>query len=288
MSKFFNETRKPPERASREVWSKDLNPDQLLQIIREGDAVASGVADSRLRSCRKIRLAPHPQVPVILSPEGETAQLAVESYRALRTRLMRMQAVEGLRSLVLTSAFPGEGKTLIALNLALCYAQLHGMRVLLVDADLRTRGLSRLLGPTAGPGLAGILGGRAQAEQAILATHLPNLYVLEAGTPSVSPPELFSGSEWKEFVGWTSESFKLILVDSPPVLPLADFELIAAGCGGVLVVVRASHTQREVLQRAVKAVDSKKLRGVILNGVSTNGLTNYHRHYESGGEQRGQ
>jgi capsular exopolysaccharide synthesis family protein len=286
LSKLLNETRKLHEQVSRQVWSKELNPDQLLQTIRDGDSAASGVAESRLQACRKIRLAPKPHAPLILAPQGETAQLAVEAYRALRTRVMRMQAAEGFRSLVISSAFPGEGKTLITLNLALCYAQLRGMRVLLVDGDLRTRGLSALLGCTGGPGVAGILEGSAQPEQAVVATDVPNLYVLETGTPSASPPELFSGSRWKEFIGWASESFKLILVDSPPVLPLADFELITAGCGAVLVVVRALQTQREVLQRAVKAVDSKKLRGVILNGIRMNGLSEYYSYYMNDGVPR--
>src|SRR5260221_12985583 len=138
-----------------------------------------------------------------------------------------------MHSLVVTSAGQGDGKSLTVLNLALCFARIQHWPVLLVDADLRTQGVSLAMGRPFSAGLGKILQGECRYESAILRTDVPNLYVLPAGDAAVPAPELFSRPEWKEFIGWSSEGFKLVLVDSPPTLDLADFELIAAPCDGV-------------------------------------------------------
>lgn len=285
MSKFFKETRKAQEWAAQE-GAGALPLDQLLQTVREGSAVATQVAETRLNECRRVRLAVKQEAPIPFLHKEKFPEYSAESYRALRTRLLRMQATRGLRSVVVTSSIQAEGKTLTAVNLGLCCARLHGTRVLMIDADLRTRGLSRLFGGVPASGLAGILSGEASFEQAILATDVSNLYFLPAGSPSVSPPELFSEVRWKEFIGWCSESFNLILVDSPPVLPLADFELITAACEGVLVVVRALNTRREILQKAAGLLDPKKLLGFVFNGVEAGRSAGYNYGYGSDPAQK--
>ena len=266
MSKFFKETRKAQEWAAQE-GAAGLPLDQFVQTMREGNAVAAGMAEIRLGKCSRVHLAVKRGAPVPFLQREEFPEFSAESYRALRTRLLRLQTTRGLRSVVVTSSIQGEGKTLTTLNLGLCCARLHATRVLIIDADLRSRGLSRMFGGVPSPGLAGVLSGEATSEQAILASDIPNLYFLPAGMPSMSPTELFSEARWKEFVGWCGESFSLILIDSPPVLPLADFELIASACEGVLVVVRALSTRREVLQKAAVALDPKKMLGFVFNGV---------------------
>ena len=273
MSKFFDETRKAQEWAAGQGKSKSADVQQVLEAVKQsGTAPAAEVANWRLQDSRKIQLSHRTGAPLISvngkGPDEYTRQ-ALESYRALRTRLMRQQTTSGLRSVVISSSLPGEGKTLTALNLALSCSQLPDMRVLLVDADLRTRGLTKLEGSPEGPALAQVLAGQARFEDAVLATDLPNLYVVGAGTVPVSSPDLFVGPRWKEFMGWCSESFKLILVDSPPILSLADFELISNACDGVLVVVRARSTRRELLRKTASQIDSKKLLGVVFNATES-------------------
>ncbi len=109
---------------------------------------------------------------------------------------------------------------------------------------------------------------------------------MPAGSPLIPPPELFAGPRWKELIGWSSECFKIILVDSPPILPLADFELIAAGCDGVLVLVRALSTERESLRKAVNLIDVKKLLGVVMNDIQ-NSSRDHDYHYGSNHNERG-
>ncbi len=303
MSRFFNETRKTFKQTGAPVGPAAVNvdeavdamkqtaatdllpqlvntpaPEQLFGALHEANEIATKVAATRLENCRNIRL-PRDQERVFLAAQYDPSmQAAVEAYRTLRTRLVKRQTEEGTRSMVIASAQQGEGKTLTSMNLALCYANIQNWPVLLVDADLRSRGLSRLMGDPDSPGLAQILEANGQYQASILSTNVPNLYVLPAGITSTPPPELFSSQAWKEFMGWASESFRLVIVDSPPVLDLADFELISAGCESTLLVVRARTTARESLIRAGAAIDKTKLVGVLLNSADESRKSNYYYH----------
>lgn len=274
MSKFFDETL----RARKPVVPLDaVNLTGVGGVLESTPAVqapGNGVGGLRLEHCRKSCL-PRSALLQGRFKGSDTIEPAEESYRALRTRLLRLTASQGLRSVVITSASRAEGKTLTSLNLAICCAQLQDMQVLLIDGDIRSRGLTEALGYPPSPGLAEILGGKAEPEKAILSTDLPNLYILAAGSTHVRPPELFAGRHWQELIGWSNESFRLILVDSPPLLNLSDTELISASCDGVLMVVRALHTPREMLQKAARQIDTRKLLGIVYNGSQHS----FHNHY---------
>lgn len=273
MSKYFNETKKAREWAPNEGVAQDTDLLGVLESVRRADEVAAEITEMRTGSAQKIQIPHRPGAPLIVGNgnsngySGDAAKRAMESYRALRTRLLRQVISQGLRSVVLTSAQAGEGKTVTALNLAQCCAQLHNQRVLLIDADLRTSGLSRLLGLPVGPGLSEVLSGHAEFKDAVRATDATNLYVVGAGDTGLSSGELFAESRWKKFMGWCGESFTLVLIDAPPILPLADFELISAECDAVLMVVLARKTNRARLQKASAQVDSKKLIGMVFNAI---------------------
>lgn len=282
MSKYFDETQRAEEWLAREGFAQRQDVSTVLENIRKPESAEPQLVEARLPGPRTIHISTAADSAIVVGGGG-VQHYATEAYRSLRTRLMRLQATKGVRSVAISSAAPGEGKTVTTLNLALCYTQLHDTPVLLIDADLRSRRLSQLLSNPPGPGLAEVLSGEARYEEAILATSNPNLYVLPAGALSVSAPEVLSGNAWKELIAWCSESFKLILVDTPPVRPLADFELITAACDAFLMVVRAYKTQREALQLLAGQMDPKKLIGVVLNSTeahSTNGHSSpYHYNY---------
>ena len=264
MSKYFDQARHAEDRSARRKDSPGVNVEEVFEVVTK-----AGVEDAkdglRLSRCRKMRLPDSSDRPLIF-PRTDISAVALESYRALRTRLLRLQGTSGLRSVVLTSAMAGEGKTLTTANLALCCAQLDEIRILVIDGDLRTRGLTQLFGAE-GPGLGDVLSGQADFQDAIQATDNANLYVLGAGNCSMPTPELYSRAQWRNLVSWCGENFRVVLVDSPPVLPVADFEQIISACDGVLVVVRALQTNREMLKRTALRVDSKKLIGVVFNGA---------------------
>lgn len=192
----------------------------------------------------------------------------MESYRILRTRLMRAQAAQGLRTLIFSSAVSKEGKTLTTLNLAQAYVALKDQRVLLIDGDLRTRAISKFFAPSPGPGISDALVGDADFADVIFATDKPNLFFVSPGR-NVAAPELYASKRWKEFLTWCGECFKVILVDAPPIFPLADFDLMSAACDGIVLVVRALRTNRDLLQRAVDQIDSKKLLGIVYNATQS-------------------
>jgi capsular exopolysaccharide synthesis family protein len=258
----------------------------MLETMKEVDSRVANLPKSRFLKSRKFQLAPSPDQPLILQ-EYVSKALAGEAYRGLRTRLMRLHARQGLKSIVVSSTLPGEGKTLTTMNLALSFASLSGMSVLIVDADLRTCGLTELIGRPPGPGLAEVLEGTVKFEEAIVTTDVPNLYVVPAGTLKCSASECFASPHWKEFMAWSSEACKIIVVDAPSVLPLADFELIASGCDGVLVVVRAKYTHRDALRKVSAQIDPNKLLGVVLNGTEIR-VQSIHDRYFNEDQRRNQ
>jgi capsular exopolysaccharide synthesis family protein len=195
---------------------------------------------------------------------------AVEAYKSLRSRIMKARNLRGISSIVITSTAHSEGKTLTAFNLAYCCALLDDTPVLMVDGDLRVQGLSRLAGNQRQFGLRDVLGSGKPYASAVAATDVPNLYLMGAGGGSESPAELLSGTGWRQFMAWASESFQFVLVDSPPIGILADFSLIESACGGSLVVVRAHRTTRRALEEALGQTDSKKLLGVVWNDDDRN------------------
>jgi protein-tyrosine kinase len=291
MSKFFNETRSAqkinPVPATANVDIQELvgalkqdmennagpsaagmDLKHLLQPLKDSHDFASEVAAGRLAQCRSIRLPRTEDKSFLVTQYNPSMQAAVEAYRTLRTRLVKQQTRSGARSLVVSSPSQGEGKTLTTFNLALCYANIQNWPVLLIDADLRTTsGLSLLMGNPDSPGLAKILEEDCPYQSAILATDIPSLYVLPSGEAAASPSELFSRARWKEFLGWAAESFRLVLIDCPPVLNLADFELIAAPAESIMLVIRSRKTAREPLAKVLAQIDPRKLAGVVFNAA---------------------
>ncbi len=312
MSKFFKRTQKGNESLTPSVSQPIdmLNVDKLLETINRGvDDQLSGLdalpADAKIATAldaaqegpsvgvvefpsngyRLVRIPRDPRRLFFPEDDEDTpAPPALEAYRSFRTRVLRLQARRQFRTVAITSAAKNDGKTLTATNLALCCAQLPQFPVLLIDGDLRTHGASRSIGHDEGPGLADVLSGHVSREAAVVATDIPNLHFVSAGDARTPPPELFSGAPWKEFITWCKDTFKLVLVDCPPALPLADFELISASCDGILIIARARATNKEALERVLAQVDSHKLLGVTLNSVACYDHSYYY--YEYGNKRR--
>jgi capsular exopolysaccharide synthesis family protein len=310
MSRFFNETRKASRHASpgtvdidihervgklKELFGPPRHPSESAGELQnsqaraaadESAALAAQLVASRLENCRKIILPCGEEKSLLMRQYNLSLQHALEAYHTLRVRLVRHQTRQGMNSLVISSADPGDGKTLTTFNLSLCLAKIQNWPVLLVDGDLRTKGMSEMLGDPQSPGLAKILEGECSYESAILSTDVPNLYVLPAGNVATPPPELFSRPTWKDFIGWCSESFKMVLIDSPPTLNLSDFELIAAPCEGVALVVRPRKTMREDLMKTWSRIDRKKFVGFIFNASEEKPEKSYYRYTSVPATQR--
>jgi len=281
MSRYYNQVRKDQFGVSEETPTNGAQLHEVHDMVQEVEQVPGEDSLDRFRECKKVTLTPRATYPVLLDSES-IGTPATDSYRVLRTRLVRQMGSKGLRSVVVSSATPSEGKTLTTMNLGLACAKLLGQQVLLMDADLRNRGLSRLLGVTDFPGLFETLRDEIAIESAVIATNVPNLSIMTAGQGSERFPEAFAGERWKELMGSLSESFNTILVDAPPIIPLADSDLIAAGCDGILLVVRALKTNRELLRKAAKQIDAKKILGVVFNDTKAlDGYSYYGTGYDN-------
>jgi capsular exopolysaccharide synthesis family protein len=260
---------------------------QLLDAVGADAEAARQVTSAALQGCRQLEMLPLERPFLAATDETASTHGAFEAYRALRTKLVRFQSGEGVRSVVVSSAEAGEGKTVSVLNLGLSLAQLPGQRVLLIDADLRTAGLSAVTGAVEPPGLAEVLAGQTNFESSLVSTNVRNLYIVGAGEAQIPPADLFASPKFKDFVGWCNEIFSMIIVDCPPMIGLADFDVVSTACDGVLIIVRAGRTKRETLMTIEPKLKGRKLLGVLLNGQERQGhRTHYGYHYSKIGQKR--
>jgi capsular exopolysaccharide synthesis family protein len=220
-----------------------------------------------------------PVYPLLIDP---TQKEAAEHFGVLRTRLLNARAKSGTRSVLISSPQKQEGKSFTCLNLAISLAQLEKGRVLLIDGDLRIRGISGLLGLRGSTGLADFLQGRTSFESCIRATTLPHLFVVPAGNVAEeSLPALLEGSRWPEFVRKAEQEFGMVIVDSVPAsAPIADFELLLAACDAALLIVHLRKTTREALDITVQQLNDKLL-GVIVNNAGPRVSSDYYSYYGS-------
>lgn len=190
-----------------------------------------------------------------------------EMYRALRTGIQFAEEGESSRVLMIASAKAGEGKSTTAGNLAVLYAQ-TGKKVLLVDANLRNPSIHRMFSSSNRMGLSGILSETCTAAQAVQEVPaVPGLSLLAAGPGALHPAELLGSLRMKETIEELRGLYDIVLVDSPPLLPVSDAQLLSAYCDGVVFVVRSGKVKEKEAQRAVLKLDQARARvvGVFLN-----------------------
>jgi tyrosine-protein kinase Etk/Wzc len=195
-----------------------------------------------------------------------TRSPAAESFRTLRTNLMFSQATQQLRLLVVTSASPSEGKTTTASNLAVSFAQ-QGMRVLLVDCDLRRSRLHRIFGLRREPGFSDLVLGYSDENEVTHPTSTPGLYVICSGKLPPNPAEMLGSEEARRRFVQLTEGYDLIVVDTPPLLAASDGAILATIASGVILVLRAGSTENAAAQQAVQQLNSVGARivGAVLN-----------------------
>ena len=206
-----------------------------------------------------------------------------EAFRTIRTNVLFSSAEEGARALVITSTGPGEGKTTVASNLAIGFAQ-AGQRVLLIDADMRRPRVHEVFGRRQEPRLSNVMVGNAKASQSVHKTGVPGLWLLAAGHLPPNPAELLGSQRFRDFVTSLKEHFDLILIDSPPVMAVTDAVIAAHAANGVVFVVGSEMTSRQAARAAVEQLEQGRVHfvGAILNRVDLERnsyyYSNYYRH----------
>lgn len=208
-------------------------------------------------------------------------QIECEQFRTLRSRLYQIRANQPIKAILISSALPEEGKTFVSANLAMVIGRQHGRRVLLVDADLRNPGLSRVLGAPASPGLAEYLAGEADISSVIQKAPISNLYLVPSGRKVANPGELIGNARLAKLIARAGAMFDWVIVDSPPAVPMTDASLTAEACDGVVLVVKANSTGFDVAKKACSEFRRKPILGVVLNradAAMTYGAYYYHQY----------
>jgi polysaccharide biosynthesis transport protein len=216
--------------------------------------------------------------PLISTNAPEALQ---EAFRSVRTNVLFSARGEPLRIILVTSTGPGEGKTLVATNLAMSIAQ-TGTRVLLLDADMRRPRVHTLFPENAqAPGLSEFIAGRATASQAIVRTSVPGLWLMPSGEIPPNPSELLCSDRFTCFITGLSEFFDWVLIDSPPVLAVTDASLLAHVAAGVLFVVAAEESTVPAAKIALDQLDHADARflGAVLNKVNFKRNSFYYADY---------
>ncbi len=219
---------------------------------------ASAAEDEGVTSCAA-RLSP------LLVAGVAPRSVAAEQYRSLRTRLAHTEGATSLRTFLVTSPQNGEGKSLTAANLALTMAQELQRRVVLVEADLRKPSLESMFGLTPGPGLADYLMGAVDLRAIMRFLPDQNLTVIPAGGAPNNPAELLGSTAMRRALDQLRSRFDRVILDTPPVLPLADVAVLAPLVDGTLLVVRAGMTPKPAIENALRGFDASRLLGVVLN-----------------------
>ncbi len=209
---------------------------------------------------KRIRYHTSLTLPDEKSPTGE-------SYRALRTNILRTTQDKLMKAILITSSNHYEGKTTTAINLALAMSDVPGYKTLLVDSDLRFPTVHDRLGLMQSPGLTEILEGSVSLDSEIIDTEKENLKVITSGNLPHYPVELLESKRLKNLIRELKSNFDLIIVDSPPVIPYSDASVLSSQVDGVLLVVQSGRTRREDIQQVQATLQDNqaKVLGVVLN-----------------------
>jgi protein-tyrosine kinase len=293
------------ERAAAQMAGVDGSPSHLAAAVQENSrAVTTQISadmpvktgpgaaqlgdrlqfSELLELCQRPVWKPDPNSDVVSNPLLNPH--AAEQFRTLRSRLYQLRGNQRLSTLLVTSSVGGEGKTFVTGNLAQVIVRQSDRRVLVIDADLRRSRLHEVLGAPPAPGLSDYLRGQASEMEVIQRGQDSNLFFMPGGNVATHPSELLSNGRLKTLLQNASTAFDWILIDSPPCLPVADANVIADYCDGLLFVVRAGMTPSAVVQRAGQELQGRNVVGVVLNSVAeTAGYGPYYAEGPYGNDQ---
>jgi capsular exopolysaccharide synthesis family protein len=272
MSRIFDALRK----SQGEVEEPRTSPESPPKRSDEG---LQSVAIER------VQIPPEGRVVVHSDPRS----LGADRYRLLRARLLERTAKAKQKTLLVTSPVPEDGKSTMALNLATALAEQGKRSVLILEADFFRPSLRRVLRVAPGPGLAECLQGNSDPLAALRRIEPLGWYFLPAGRAVSNPTELVQSARFSPLLAQLEARFEWILVDSPPMAPVADLLALRAQADGCLLVVRAGQTPRETVEEAVRQLGREYVLAVVLNGVE--GLdrqhSKYYGKYYGGGSRSG-
>jgi capsular exopolysaccharide synthesis family protein len=244
--------------------------------VMEGEAVRRDA--NNLAHFRSLAISPPPESRLVSLTDQ--ASLGAEKFRFLGVRLRQLRQTRSLKTVLITSTIPEEGKSTVSANLAITLAQRRQQKVLLLEGDLRRPSLSAQFGlREPRPGLSEWLQGDLGTITSIYHLQDAGFWFLPAGGQSESNLELIQSERLSRLMSQLTGWFDWILIDSPPLAPLADTSVWMRSADGVLLVAREGTTRKRQLQRGLHGLEKSKLLGVVLNSSTNTDHDNYYQRY---------
>ncbi|HEY2344012.1 MAG TPA: polysaccharide biosynthesis tyrosine autokinase, partial [Chthoniobacteraceae bacterium] len=215
------------------------------------------------------------------SPDKSVDGTLLENFRVIRTNLLSMGALtKAPHVIMVASAMPKEGKTVVSSNLAVSFSQ-TGARTLLLDTDLRRGRMHRLFGYRKSPGLSDVLLGECTLEEAIRPTGHENLSILSAGKHIEAGAELLGSDRFRTVMEQVREKFERVVMDTPPVLGLSETSVLQSLVDGVLFVIWSGNTPVRTMRAAIEMLQANgaNFYGFVLNRLDLTAATNYYQYY---------
>lgn len=245
-----------------------------------GLAVLREVLDTRVRTADDVRALTDASVMTTIAHDDDAVQhplivhtnphsARAEAFRRLRTNLQFLDVADRLETIVVTSSLPGEGKSTVAINLAITLAD-AGSRVALVDADLRRPSVAEYMGLEGGVGLTTVLIGQATIDDVIQPWGSGAVHVLPAGQVPPNPSEMIGSRAMAWVLGELTKTYDVVIIDTPPLLPVTDAAILARIAGGALLVSGANRLHRNELSEALGSLEAVGARvlGVVVNHLA--------------------
>lgn len=223
---------------------------------------------------RILKGKPESESKLVSVAQRESA--AAEAFRLLAVRLNDYKQGRPIKRLLVTSSIPQEGKSLVSANLACALSKSDHPRTLLLEGDLRRPTLSPLFEAPTGNGIAEFLEGKCALEDCIYFIESAGVWLLPAGRSTINPQELMKSERLESLVAEASAWFDWVVIDSPPVLPLADTSIWMRIADGILLTARQGTTERKALKSCVEALDQDKIIGAILNSAKIPEHSDYY------------
>lgn len=236
-----------------------------------------------LEQVEEVPFQPAPEAHLI--DVNKPHEAPMEEFRTLRTRLNHLQGLQPIHTVVITSPSPAEGKSFVAVNLALAESHLAGNMTLLADFDFRRPIIHSMFQLNRSPGITDYLLGKAKLHEAIKKIAGTNLYVIPAGEAVINPLELLNMPDVRTMLDNLPQLFNWVILDTPPLLFAADANLLATLCHGSILVVRIGATTIDSVTRAMSSLCENNVLGIVVNAARREELyrkyTYYHHYYYS-------
>jgi len=266
------------------VWESDSQPERAMPRTPE------------IRRSPSVEIAPAPTVarPFTASPTFEsvdedwreklalttTHDVVIHQFRRLAAVLVQAQRSRRFKTVMVTSAVPGDGKTMTSLNVALVLSESYRRRVVLIEADFRRPRIASVVRLPIGDGLSDVM--KSGEDRKVWRVQLtPNLTVVPAGTPDPDPLSGLTSTRMHEFLLSAAEEFDWVILDTPPTSVAADASLLAPFTDATILVVRAGHTPNAAVQQAVDVLGRERIAGVVLNAADDRSVVDNDYYYSS-------